>query len=79
MCIIVLPCCPQRSEVCARFPGTGILYRDNCEPLCGYWELNLDPLLRARKKNLLNTESYLQFWSSLFYLKLIRRAIKIRL
>lgn len=59
MCIIVLstcrsvhhmhPCCPQRSEVCARFPGTGILYRDNCEPLCGYWEMNLDPLLRAKK------------------------------
>ena len=33
---------PQRTEEGVRTPGTGIT--DSCEPLCGYWELNLSSL-----------------------------------
>jgi len=33
--------CPQRIKEGVGFPGTGVI--DNHEPLCGCWELNLDP------------------------------------
>lgn len=33
---------PQRPEKGIRYPGTGII--DNCELLCGCWEMNLGPL-----------------------------------
>jgi hypothetical protein len=33
--------CPWRPEEGIRSPGTGVA--DDCEPLCGYWELNPGP------------------------------------
>lgn len=35
--------CPWRPEKGIGFPGTGVL--DGCEPPCGYWEPNSDPML----------------------------------
>ena len=33
---------PQRPVEGIGSPGTGVI--DGCEPLCGFWELNPDPL-----------------------------------
>lgn len=37
-CTYVCDRCPWVPEKGIRFPGTGIMY--DCEPPCGYWELN---------------------------------------